>query len=152
MGLLLQGGLINTGQKDNVLTLMIDSCAGLESKWFCWIRNALTYWHYYGSYCRLEPNLANKTCSRGGVRTWVVSLFSVQCHTVYRIQSGLFKTRSVGAAITAVTGAQGKIQGFLAGRDVFFLHLSELTRAWIQLRRNARLGNVLHQVCALQSC
>lgn len=53
------------------------------------------------------------------------SLFSVLCHTVYT----LFKTRvgmSLGADIRAATEARGKIQEFLAGRDVFFLHLSEL--------------------------
>lgn len=59
-------------------------------------------------------------------------LFSVLCHTVYRTRSGLFKPRvgiSIGAAVTAATGAQGKFQEFLAGRVVFFLHLSELSSA-----------------------
>lgn len=36
---------------------------------------------------------------------------------------------SIGAAIIAATGGKGKIQEFLAGRDIFFLYLFELTRA-----------------------
>lgn len=58
------------------------------------------------------PTWLAMTCSRGGIRTWLVSLFSVLCHIIYRTMSGFFKTRvgmSVGAAVTAATGAQGKI-------------------------------------------
>jgi len=41
--------------------------------------DALAYWRYCSSDCRLEPNLASKTCSRGGSRTRVVSLVSGLC-------------------------------------------------------------------------
>lgn len=34
-----------------------------------------------------------KTCSEGGIRTLVVSLFSVLCHMRYRTQRGLFKNK-----------------------------------------------------------
>lgn len=118
-----------------------------------WGGDALACWHYCGSHCRLEPSLASKTCSRGGMRTWVVSLFSVLRHTIYRTQSGLFKPRvgmSIGAA--TATGAQGKLQEFLAGRVVFFLHLSELTGACTQLRRNAGLGMCCTVLVCLRSC
>lgn len=51
------------------------------------------------------------------------SLLSVLCHTLFKTRAGV----SIGADIRAATEARGKIQEFLAGRDVFFLHLSELT-------------------------
>lgn len=81
----------------------------------------------------------------------MMNLFSVLCYTIYK-PNGFFITwvsKYVGAAIPAATGAQGKIQEFLAAEMFSFCtslnslepeHNSKEMRDWPYRSQNKALG------------